>query len=53
MTGPEADQWLGYVDGQVVATYADRSAADGALERREVQAVAPAVQPGVSGRRDV
>jgi hypothetical protein len=40
-TATTMEPWVGYRDGQAVAEYPDRYAADAALTRREVDSAAP------------
>jgi hypothetical protein len=40
------DPWVGYRNGQIVASYPSQQEADQALIRRKVDMVAPVKQPG-------
>lgn len=42
--GGGVEEWVGFRQGAVVATYSDRAAADRALASRQVEAVAPEVK---------
>lgn len=42
-----SERWIGFREGVEVASYSGRAEANAALERREVQSVAPANQGGV------